>query len=148
LQTMRDLSLMVLLALISSPNETIVRSVKVIMIRFTVVVIWNLVIGIVKRWLVKIQFLSKAIKSKLLDDEQFWNIINYDGWIVFSLFRPNLHLWKKQSFKIIAPSAPIIKSLVTGNSIYYQVSNQGLYEIEGGESKLVSAHPVLKLIML
>jgi hypothetical protein len=36
-----------------------------------------------KDGLLKYSSLSKAIKSKLLDDEQFWNIINYDGWIAF-----------------------------------------------------------------
>jgi hypothetical protein len=80
-----------------------------------VVVIWNLVIGIVKRWLVKIQFLSKAIKSKLLDDEQFWNIINYDGWIAFqSLDRIYIYDTKKQSFKIIAHRHPLLSLLVRG----------------------------------
>jgi hypothetical protein len=33
---------------------------KLLAIRFTVVVIWNLVIGIVKRWLVKIQFFKQS----------------------------------------------------------------------------------------
>lgn len=129
-----------------SPNETIVRSVKVIGEKvytgsYMEFGYWQRQ----KNGLLKYNSLSKAIKSKLLDDEQFWNILTYDGWIAFqSLDRIYIYDTKKQSFKIIAPSAPIIKSFSTGNSIYYQVSNQGLYEIEGGKSKLTSAHPILK----
>jgi hypothetical protein len=65
------LSLWLLLALISHQTKLLFVLLKLLAIRFTVVVIWNLVIGIVKDGLLKYSSLSKAIKSKLLDDEQF-----------------------------------------------------------------------------
>lgn len=129
-----------------SPNETILRSVKVIGDRiytgsYMEFGYWNRK----SNGLLQYHSLSNAIRSTLLDDEQFWNIIAYDSWIVFqSLNRIYIYDTKKRTFKIITPSAPIVKSFSTSNGIYYQVINQGLYEIEGGRSKLVSAHPVLR----
>jgi AraC family chitin signaling transcriptional activator len=129
-----------------SPNETILRSVKVIGDRIYTGSYMEF--GYWKRQkngLLRYYSLSKAIKTNLLDDEQFWNILTYDGWIVFqSLDRIYIYNIKKGSFKIIAPRAPIIKSFSAGNAIYYQVSGKGLYEIEGGLSKLVSSNPILK----
>lgn len=129
-----------------SPNETIIRSVKVIGDRIYTGSYMEF--GFWKRkadGLLKYYPLSSAIKSKILDDEQFWNILSYDYWVIFqSLNRIYIYNTQNNSFKIIAPSANIIKAFKTNNAIYYQTSNQGLFEIEGGESKLVSEHPDLK----
>lgn len=129
-----------------SPNETILRSVKVIGDRIYTGSYMEF--GFWKRkadGLLKYHSLSSAIKSKILDDEQFWNILSYDYWVVFqSLNRIYIYNTQNNSFKIIAPSANIIKAFKTNNAIYYQTNNQGLFEIEGGKSKLVSAHPDLK----
>lgn len=129
-----------------SPNETILRSVKVIGDRIYTGSYMEF--GFWKRkadGLLKYYSLSSAIKSKILDDEQFWNILSYDYWVIFqSLNRIYIYNTQNNSFKIIAPSANIIKAFKTNNAIYYQTNNQGLFEIEGGKSKLVSAHPDLK----
>lgn len=129
-----------------SPNETILRSVKVVGDKIYTGSYMEFGYWIRQsNGLLKYYSLSKKVRSTLLDDEQFWNIITYDNCIVFqSLNRIYIYDTKKSSFKIIAPSAPIVKSFSTTNGIYYQVSNQGLYEIEGGQSKLVSAHSILK----
>ncbi|MFA9190091.1 triple tyrosine motif-containing protein [Flavobacterium sp. FZUC8N2.13] len=129
-----------------SPNETIIRSVKVIGDRIYTGSYMEF--GFWKRkadGLLKYQSLSATIKSNISDDEQFWNILSYDYWVVFqSLNRIYIYNTQNNSFKIIAPSANVIKAFRTKNAIYYQTNNQGLFEIEGGKSKLVSAHPVLK----
>ena len=94
-----------------SPNETIVRSVKVIGEKvytgsYMEFGYWQRQ----KNGLLKYNSLSKGIKSKLLDDEQFWNILTYDGWIAFqSLDRIYIYDTKKQSFKIIK----LIKNKIT-----------------------------------
>lgn len=129
-----------------SPNETIIRSVKVIGDR--VYTGSYMEFGFWKRksdGLLKYQSLSAAIKSNILDDEQFWNILSYDYWVVFqSLNRIYIYNTLDNSFKIIAPSRGVVKAFKTGNAIYYQSGNQGLFEIEGGKSKLVSADPDLR----
>ena len=129
-----------------SPNETIIRSVKVI--KDKIFTGSYMEFGYWKRQadgMLKYQSLSKNLKNKLLDDEQFWNIFSFDQWVIFqSLNRIYIYDTKSGRFKIITPSNGIIKSFKTTNAIYYQTNNQGLYEIEAGKSRLVSNHSLLK----
>lgn len=132
--------------LYKSPNETIIRSVNVIGNKiFTGCYMefgfWNRQ----NNGRLTYTSLSKKIKSKILDDEQFWNIINYDQWVIFqSLSRIYIYDTKTSLFRIIIPKNNILKSFKTSNSIYYQTSNDGLYEIENGKSKLVTNNSIIK----
>ncbi|EIA08050.1 hypothetical protein HJ01_02581 [Flavobacterium frigoris PS1] len=129
-----------------SPNETIIRSVKVIGDKIFTGSYMEF--GFWKRQangMLKYQSLSKSIKNKILDDEQFWNILNYDQWVVFqSLSRIYIYDTKSGNFKIIAPNNDVIKSFRTLNAIYFQINNEGLFEIEAGKSRLISNNPILK----
>lgn len=129
-----------------SPNETIVRSVKVIGDK--VYTGCYMEFGFWKRQTngkLKYTSLSSTMKSKILDDEQFWNILNYDQWVIFqSLNRIYIYDSKTGNFKIIAPNNNITKSFRTKNSIYFQTINEGLFEIESGKGRLVSNNPILK----
>ena len=88
--------------------------------------------------------LSNTIKKHLLDDEQFWNILNYDQWVIFqSLERIYIYDSKTGHFKIITPKNKIVKSFLTKNAIYFQTLSEGLFEIESGTARLVSNNPVL-----
>ncbi len=129
-----------------SPNETIIRSVKVIDNK-----IYTGSYMEFGFWAkqsdgqLKYQSLSQKIKSKIQDDEQFWNIINYEQWVVFqSLSRIYIYDTKSNSFQIISPKNNIVKSFNANNSIYFQTINEGLFEIENGKSKLVSNNPILQ----
>jgi DNA-binding CsgD family transcriptional regulator/ligand-binding sensor domain-containing protein len=132
--------------LFSSPNESIIRSVKVVGDKIYSGCYMNF--GYWQRQSngqLKYYSLSDSIKSKLLDDEQFWNIINYDQWIVFqSLSRIYIYDTKTTSIKLITPNHSITKIFKTNNSIYYQVLDEGLYEIENGVSKIISNNAILK----
>lgn len=132
--------------LYQSPNETIVRSVKVIANK--VYTGCYMEFGFWQRQTngkLKYTSLSNTIKNKILDDEQFWNILNYDQWVIFqSLNRIYIYDSKTGNFKIIAPNNNITKSFRTKNSIYFQTINEGLFEIEGGKGRLVSNNLVLK----
>ncbi len=129
-----------------SPNESIIRSVKVVGDKIYTGCYMNF--GFWKRkstGQLEYYSLSNSIKSKLLDDEQFWNIINYDQWIIFqSLSRIYIYDTKSTSIKIITPNHSITKIFKTNNSIYYQVLDEGLYEIENGKSKIISNNPILQ----
>ncbi|MEO6175689.1 MAG: triple tyrosine motif-containing protein [Flavobacterium circumlabens] len=129
-----------------TPNETIMRSVKVIDNNIYTGCYMNF--GYWTRQAngkLKYTSLSDTIKAKILDDEQFWNILKYDQWILFqSLNRIYIYDTKTKSFKIISPKNGVIKSFSTKTSIYYQTVNEGLFEIEAGKGKLISDHPVLK----
>ena len=129
-----------------SPNETIIRSVKVIGNK-----IYSGCFMEFGYWIrssdgqLKYHSLSHKIKDKILDDEQFWNIHHYEQWVVFqSLNRIYIYDTKTQKFSIITPKNNIIRSFGVENAIYFQTQNEGLFEIENGKSKLVSNNPILQ----
>ena len=129
-----------------SPNETIIRSVKVIGDRIYTGCYMEF--GFWKRQYdgrLKYSSLTKNLKRKILNDEIFWNIISYDQWVVFqSLNRIFIYDSQKGVFSTIVAKNGISKSYKTNNSIYFQSLNDGLYEIESGKSRLVSNDPILQ----
>ena len=129
-----------------SLNETIVRSVKVIGSKIYTGCYMEF--GFWTRQTngkLKYTSLSKRIKDKILDDEQFWNILNYDQWVIFqSLNRIYIYDTKTDSFKIITPKNNITKSFSTKNGLYFQTINEGLFEIESGKESVISDHSILK----
>ena len=132
--------------LYKSPNQTIVRSVKVIGDKIYTGCYMEFGYWIRKND-GKLQYysISKNIKTKILDDEQFWNISNYEQWIIFqSLNRIYIYDTKSYQFKIIDPKDAILKSFKTANAIYFQTANHNLFEIENGSSKLVLNNIQLK----
>ncbi|WP_298121569.1 triple tyrosine motif-containing protein [Flavobacterium sp.] len=132
--------------LYKSPNETIIRSVKVIGNKIYTGCYMEFGFWTRKsNGHLSYTSLSNKIKSKILDDEQFWNIISYDQWVVFqSLNRIYIYDTKVHTFKIIIPKKGVLKSFKTSNSIYYQTTDYSLFEIENGTSKLISDNSILK----
>ncbi|MCF8321034.1 MAG: LuxR family transcriptional regulator [Flavobacterium sp.] len=133
-------------SLYPSPNETIIRSVNVIDNK-----IYTGCYMEFGYWIrqsngqLKYTSLSKSLKSKIQDDEQFWNILNYDQWVIFqSLNKIFIYDTKSGKFNIIAPKNGIVKSFRTSNAIYYQSPGEGLFEIENGKSKLISKNIVFQ----
>ena len=129
-----------------SPNETIIRSVKVIGDRIYTGCFMEF--GFWKRQQdgsLTYTSLSKLLKNKILDDEQFWNILQYDQWVIFqSLNQIYIFDSKKNTFKVITPKNAINKIFKTNNAIYFQVVGEGLFEIENGKSTLVSDNQLFK----
>lgn len=127
-----------------SPNETIIRSVQVVGDR--VYTGCYMEFGYWTREPnnhLKYHSLSSKIKNRIKDDEQFWNIFPYEQWMIFqSLDQIHIYDTKTGQFSVIAHKNGILKSFQAGNSIYYQVANEGLYEIENGKAKLVSNQPL------
>ncbi|NHN24802.1 LuxR family transcriptional regulator [Flavobacterium jejuense] len=127
-----------------SPNETIIRSVNVIDDRIYTGAYMEFGYWIRKDTKeLEYKSLSSKIKDKLIDDEQFWSILNYEQWIIFQSFnRIYIYDTKTDQFNIISEDSPILKAFVVHNGIYFHVINKGLYEIEKGKSKLISNDPV------
>ena len=129
-----------------SPNETIIRSVKVVGDKiytgcYMEFGFWTRLAN----HKLKYTSLSKKIKSKIIDDEQFWNILQYEQWVIFqSLNQIYIYDTKLQKFNIIASKNGILKAFQVNNSVYFQVANEGLFEIENGKQKLISNEIVLK----
>jgi len=128
-----------------SPNETIIRSVKVI--DDCIYTGCYMEFGYWKRQnsgQLKYFSLSRTIKNKILDDEQFWSILKYDQWVLFqSLNRIYIYDTKSKKFSIITPQSNIIKAFKTETGIFYQTLSDGFFEIENGKSKLISKDPIV-----
>ncbi len=133
-------------SLYPSPNETIIRSVKVIGNK--VYTGCYMEFGFWKRQdngRLKYTSLSATLKNKIINDEIFWNIISYDQWVVFqSLNRIYIYDSQKGNFTIVNSKNGITKSYKANHSIYFQSLNDGLYEIESGKSRLVSNALILQ----
>jgi AraC family chitin signaling transcriptional activator len=127
-----------------SPNETIIRSVKCIQNKIYTGAFMEF--GYWQRADNGELFytsLSKTIKSKINDDEQFWGILPFDDWILFqSLERIYAYNTKTKLFTIIEPKSTINKSFKTSNGIYFQTLN-GLFEIDQGKSKLFLSNDLI-----
>ncbi|WP_291127366.1 triple tyrosine motif-containing protein [Flavobacterium sp. UBA7682] len=126
-------------SLYPSPNETIIRSVKVVGDK-----IYSgcyMEFGFWKRQAngtLKYNSLSQKIKSKLIEDEHFWNIINLDHWVLFQSFnRIYVYNSKDGSFQFIDNHPYIFRCYKINNSIYFQAVGEGFYEVVNGKSVLV-----------
>ena len=126
--------------LYGSPNGTVIRSVKVIddyvftgcYMEFGY---WR---KDVHEKLVYTSLIEK-LDVPLIEDEQFWNILNFDDWVLFqSLDRIYIYNKKNESFEIINAKTTRAKIFKIGNSVYYQIINQGIYKIENGSGVLIS----------
>ena len=129
-----------------SPNETIIRSVNVI--DNLIYTGSNREFGYWQRnefGLLYYTSLSKKLKVDFLEDEEFWNIISIDDYILFQSLK-RIYIYNKTdvSYNIIDSETIIYKIFKVDETIYYQKTKDGIYKIENGESKLVSNHVILK----
>lgn len=84
--------------------------------------------------------LSADISDKLIEDEEFWEIIALEDWIMFqSLDRIYIYNSTDHSFKIIDSNTRIIKMYSVDETIYFQKINDGIYKIENGQEVLVTS---------
>jgi DNA-binding CsgD family transcriptional regulator/ligand-binding sensor domain-containing protein len=129
-----------------SPNNTIIRAVKVIGDRiytgsYMEFGYWQ------KDIYGHLQYtsLSNNLKEPLKEDEQFWNIIELDNWILFqSLNRIYIFNTVNKSFKVIESKTLLTKIFKVNNHIYFQKINDGIYKIEKGKAVLVTNDKIVK----
>ena len=89
--------------------------------------------------------LSDKINTPMLEDEQIWNIIELEHWILFqSLHRIYIYDINDQTFNIIESKTHLPKIHKINESIYFQKLNDGLYQIINGSQVLVSNDPILQ----
>lgn len=129
-----------------SPNETIMRSVQVVNDRiytgcFMEFGYWkknNLDILIYTS-------LSQKIDLDLIEDEEFWNIISIDDYIVFqSLKRIYIYSIKDETVNTIDSTSTITKMFKVDKSIYFQRIGEGLFKIESGKDVLIFNDKIIK----
>jgi len=134
--------------LYDSPNETIIRSVNVIDDKiytgcYREFGYWQ---SSVSGKLVYTS-LSQSLSIPFLDDEEIWNIIELDRWILFqTLKRIYIYDNNDNSYRFIDSQA--LKVFKLSDGIFFQKGNEGLYKIENGESRLIISDPILSKNLL
>jgi DNA-binding CsgD family transcriptional regulator len=129
-----------------SPNESIMRSVKVVNERiytgcFMEFGYWK------KNDLGELFYtsLSKNIGIELKEDEEFWNIISIDDYIVFqSLKRIYIYNVKDEAISTIDSNNTITNIFKVNQNVYFQIINEGIFKIEFGKAVLVFDDELVK----
>ena len=129
-----------------SPNETILRSVKVVGDR-----IYTGSYMEFGYWLknsfgfLEYTSLSNNKNISLVEDEQFWQINYLDDWVLFSsLDRVYIYNTKEEEFKIIDSESSITKLFKVDDSIYFQDLNIGVYQIINGDKTVLIDDEIVK----
>jgi len=127
--------------LYKSPNDGIFRSVKVVGDR-----IYSAGYRDFGYWMKndfgELFYTSLATNKNfsVKDDEEFWGIINAQGYVLFQSFeRIYIYNTTDESFNIIDSELRINKIFKVGETIYFQKKNLGVYRIENGKEVLVIA---------
>jgi DNA-binding CsgD family transcriptional regulator len=82
--------------------------------------------------------LSANRNFSVKEDEEFWQIINTEGYILFqSLERIYIYNIQDDNFRIIDSEARINKMFKVDESIYFQKDKEGVFKIENGIETLV-----------
>ena len=128
-----------------SPNQSIIRSVEVIGDKIYTGCYMDF--GFWQRdgkGLLSYTSLSKKANVGLVEDEQFWNILAVEHWILFqSLNRIYLYDTQTGDLDLIDLDVPLTKSFNVDGTVYFQASGKGLYRIKKGRTELVNSAPVL-----
>jgi ligand-binding sensor domain-containing protein/DNA-binding CsgD family transcriptional regulator len=129
-----------------SPNETIIRAVKIIGNRVYTGCFMEFGYWVrEKQGKLKYKSLSANIKKSLLPDEHIWDIQSYENWVLFqSLYRIYLYDTKNNKFRIIDEKNGIWRTFVSDNNIFFQSLNEGFYEIKKGVPILINDNSVFK----
>lgn len=86
--------------------------------------------------------LSNKLKISFLEDEEIWNILNIEDWILFqSLQRIYIYNKKHNTYYIINSESTIYKLFKVDDAIYFQ-NDEGLFEVFNRASRLISNHEV------
>lgn len=123
-----------------SPNETIIRSVKIVGEKIYTGCYMEF--GYWERQpngLLQYVSLSQKVAGKLIEDEHFWNIISLDDWVLFQSFnRIYVYNTKTDTFQFIDNHPYIFRIYKVNNSVYFQAIGEGLFEIINGKGILVT----------
>ncbi|NHF59528.1 LuxR family transcriptional regulator [Flavobacteriaceae bacterium TP-CH-4] len=129
-----------------SPNETIMRSVKVVDDRiytgcFMEFGYWQ------KNNLGTLSYtsISKQMSVELIEDEEFWNIINVDDYVVFQSLR-RIYIWNVNNgmVKTIDSESTITKMFEIDQNIYFQRMGEGIFKLESGSDFLLFEDDIVR----
>lgn len=89
--------------------------------------------------------ISSSLELPLLEDEEFWNIVSVDDWVLFqSLERIYIYKTTDKSINVIDAKSTTAQLFNLDGSIYFHSTVDGLYKVENGKAVLVSDAAVIK----
>lgn len=91
------------------------------------------------------QSLNSKLDIPMIEDEEFWNIIQLNSYVLFqSLQRIYIYNLKTEKFSIIPSESTRARIFKNNGTVYFQKSDVGLFKIDGGKGVLVSEATVFK----
>ena len=129
-----------------SPNESILRSVNVINDKIYTGGYMDFGCWVKDEYGV-LNYTSLLNNSdiKPKEDEEFWSIIDLEGYILFQSFdRIYIYNTSSKEFRVIDADSRINKIYKVKGVIYYQKVDQGIFKIENGNEALVSDTAIFK----
>ena len=89
--------------------------------------------------------ISSELQEPMILDEEFWNIVILDEWVLFqSLDRIYNYNTITKQFKILNAKSTKAHIFRVEDTVYFQDENLGVYRIENGEKVLVIDYTVLE----
>ena len=124
--------------LYDSPNGTILRSVKVINNKIYTGSYMDF--GYWQRNVfggLEYTSLKEKANASVIEDEEFWEIIAIDDWVLFQSFeRIFIYNIKNKNFKTIASNSRISKIFKVDRTLFFQKIDEGIFKIENGKELL------------
>ena len=72
--------------------------------------------------------LSQKMETSITEDEEFWEIVTLDQWVLFqSLDRIYIYDKIEDSFKIIEAKSDKANMGIVNNNVYFQIAREGLF---------------------
>lgn len=91
------------------------------------------------------QSLKPKLGVPMIEDEEFWNILKFDKWVLFqSLQRIYVYNTQDKSFSIITSESKRARIFENDGKVYFQQTGKGLFRIDAGKGVLVSDDKVFK----
>lgn len=89
--------------------------------------------------------ISERLKEPMLEDEEFWNILTLQDWVLFqSLDRIYSYNIKTGQFKVLEAKSTKAHIFKVDESIYFQSEDFSVYKIENGLPEVIIEHSILK----
>lgn len=83
--------------------------------------------------------LKDQLAEPLMDDEEFWNIVAVEDWMLFqSLNRIYIYSHTNESFRIIEAETDKAQIFNLASGVYFQIKNQGVFKITDDAPSLVT----------
>ncbi len=132
--------------LYSLPNESIVRSVHAVENRIYTGSFMEF--GYWERddlGILNFTSISQEMNVQMIEDEEFWHILNTDDGIVFqSLNRIYIYNKESSTISIINSTTTITNIFKVNQTIYFQKIGEGIFKIENGKDSLVIDSQLIK----